>query len=272
MPQRSLDHAIALQKSGNLHAAIEEFRFLAAASSDANLRSGLMINEVRCYADLGRLQDAENILRQIRQCPPDDREVLFLVDFVAACVTAQGGHNEQALREFEAILLSYPDVVESAEYRDLYEEIIYRRALSLLYLRRNDEALPLLQEATAFAHLSVVFQQKVHLYAGILYTDLQRDKLAKNEFLRAIELNLENSEEADARYRLAALHFVHGGFALAKHELEWILRHEGLCAPSVRRDYVYFLLSRVCEQLGERDDAKRYEDLGKAIQHAGLCS
>lgn len=75
MDQPSFDDAVQLQKSGHLLEAIAAFRSLAAEHSDRNLKSGLMLNEVRCYADLGRLQEAENVLREIRQLPPDAGEV-----------------------------------------------------------------------------------------------------------------------------------------------------------------------------------------------------
>jgi hypothetical protein len=57
------------------------------------------------------------------------------------------------------------------------------------------------------------------------------------------------------------LYFLTGGFAQAKHQLEFILQTYQDEVPNVPRKYVYQQLTRVCHYLGEKEDEKRYGKL-----------
>jgi tetratricopeptide (TPR) repeat protein len=261
MDQEGIDRAVALQTAGRLLEAIEAFHSLAGESDDANLKSGLMLNEVRCYTILGRVTDAEHVLGQIRALAPDDDEVRINVDYVGACVATQGGQHEKALRQFERVLAEYVDYLNAPDNRDFYEDIQRRRALCLIHVRRYGEALPILEEASAFRTLKPEDQQQIHLYLGVCYAELREDRLAKEELLRALEFGLKNGFEAEARFRVAVLYFLDGGFAQAKYQLESILQVYPQEIPRVPRKFVYQQLSRVYHYLGEKENADRYKKL-----------
>jgi len=237
---------------------------MAAESGDANEKSAFLINAVRCYADLGRLAEAERILGEIRELAPDDSEVRFAVDFGAACVTAQGGQHEKAVALFEGMLKEYDELLRTSEYRDFYEETQCRRAFSLTHLKKYREAISAVSEAGPFRALKAEIEQETHLYLGTCYTELGERQPAKQEFLRAVGFNLKNDTDAQARYHLGVLYFLDSGFAQARHQLEAILENYPQEIPNVPRKDIYLQLSRVYHYLGEKENAKRYAKLAES--------
>lgn len=261
---RSVDDAVALWKSGQVEDAVHEFDALAEASTDADKKCALLINVVRCYADLGRLTDAERTLGQIRALAPDDYVVRFIVDFGAACVAAQGGQHEKALALFDGILKEYGELLRTSEYRDYYEETQCRRAFCLVHLKRYGHAITILREADSFNALKAEIQQEAHVYLGLCYAQLGERRPAKEQFQRAIEYGFKNDSEAQARYNLGVIYFLDGGFAQAKYQLETVLQDnpQGMI-PNVPRKDVYQQLSRVSHYRGDKENAKRYAKLVK---------
>jgi tetratricopeptide (TPR) repeat protein len=264
MDQERFDKAIALRNTGRILEAIQEFHAMQEQSTNANDRAALMLNEARCYADLGRVVDAERTLARALEVAPDDVEARFNIGFMVACVAAQGGDYEQAACQFQTLLEEYVGLLQTPDYRDFYEDIQQRKAVCLIHLRRYGEAVPILKEASSsFTTLRAEDEQEVHLNLGISYAGLHEDRLAKAEFLRAIEFGLNNSVEARARYNLGVVSFLDGGFAQAKHQLEWILHTYPGEIPSVTRKDVYQQLSRAYHYLGEKDNAERYRRLAE---------
>ncbi len=102
-----------------------------------------------------------------------------------------------------------------------------------------------------------------HLFLGICYSRRHQNGLAREQFLRVIDLGLVNEFEAEARYRLASTYFVEEGFAQAKHQLEFILAGHTHDIERVPRRYIYEQLSRVCHYLGEEQNAKSYKKLAE---------
>jgi tetratricopeptide (TPR) repeat protein len=103
-------------------------------------------------------------------------EARFHVGFMAACVAAQGGHYEQAVRQFQALLEDYVGLLQTPDYRDSYEDAQQRKAVCLMHLGRHVEALPILKEASSsFGTLKAEDRQEVHLNLGLCYAELQED-------------------------------------------------------------------------------------------------
>src|SRR5258708_18594205 len=97
MDQARIEKAVALQSSGRADLAMHEFHSMAEESGDVNLKAALLLNEVKCHSLLGRLNDAESILKQIRETPPDDNVIRLDVDYAAACIATQARRCETAL-------------------------------------------------------------------------------------------------------------------------------------------------------------------------------
>jgi tetratricopeptide (TPR) repeat protein len=258
MDKKRFEKALALRDSGRLDEAITEFRSLSAKADDKNEKASLMLNEMRCYSSLGQLTNAEHILGQIRSLAPDDAVVNVNVDFGAACLSAQRGEFKKAIVEYEQILREYVPLLARPEYRNLYEDTQQRRGIALVNLGKYAEALPVLEEATSFTTLGTEGEQETRLYLGISYNGLHEEGRAKKEFLRVIALNVKNSVEAQAHYRVGILYFTEGAFAQAKQQLEMILQTYQGDIPNLPLKYVYEQLSRACHYLGEERNAKEY--------------
>ena len=120
-------------------------------------------------------------------------------------MTTQMGKLEEGVLKFERIVEANQEQLQTSDLRYLYEQIQRRRGFALTSVRRFSEALPILKEAVSFTIDSD--PQLVHFYSGICYQALSETAPAKEAFLRAISLGLDNQFEADARYRLAILYF-----------------------------------------------------------------
>lgn len=258
MDQPRFESAVALRDAGRAEDAIGEFRSMAAEASDPNEKAAMMLNEVRCYCNLSRLNEAERVLKEIRKLEPDDIVALLNADFAAACLEALRGKHEKALFKFDHILQEYVGLLQTSEYHDLCEDIRQRRACALADLIRHSEAVPLLKEAASFESLTAGQKQRIHLYLGRCYYALAEIDPAKEEFLRVIDFGLKNELEVQAQYNVAILYFNVGAFARSKYQLEMILQTYQSDIPGVPRKDIYQQLSRTCHYLGEEDDAKRY--------------
>lgn len=102
MDQARFENAVALRKSGRIQEAVREFHAMQEEVADANEKSAVMINEVRSYADLGRLADAERVLERIREL-------------------AAKRHACSAASQFPTLLEEYL-ALQTPDYRDFYDE------------------------------------------------------------------------------------------------------------------------------------------------------
>lgn len=187
----------------------------------------------------------------------------MVVDFGDASMATQMGKLEEGALKFKRILQENQEQLGSPEHRDLYEDIQERRAFALMGIDRHAEALPILKEAASFT-TDRADPQLVHFYLGVCYSSVSEPNLAKEEFLHAIGLGLNNHFEASARYRLAMLYFMSHAFAQAKLHLESALAlPDGVNDVELRR-YIYQGLSRTCHYLGEFQEEQKYLSLAES--------
>lgn len=267
MDQGRFERAIQLRDRGYTNDAIVEFQQMAKETSDRNEKSSLMLNEARCYSTLGRIRDADGLLMEIRKLAPDDRVVCANVDFGVACVAAQAGQHERALGEYDGLLRKYVDLLTKPEYRDFYADVEQRRAMSLVTLGRYAEALPALQQASGFSGLSSNDRRCIYLNMGICHQELGDTSSARDEFLRVIQFGVSDDLEDQARYRIALLYFSLGALAQAKQHLEQVLQNTPPVLSSVPRKFVYAQLSTICDSLGERETARKYQKMADKESH-----
>jgi tetratricopeptide (TPR) repeat protein len=250
-------NATALRDSGRAEDAAREFRLLETEVNETDEKAALMLNEHRCYCDLGRLDEASLILNQIRKLAPRDPEVCLIVDFGEACMNIQMGHLERGLKEFDEILHRYADLLEGSQ-RHLSESIQRRRGVALCNAGRHAEALPLLKKSSTVSGLSGEDGQEVHLFLGTCYDRLGQTAMAKEEYLKAINFGIKTALEAHARYRVAILYFNTGAFAQAKHHLEAILQaYPEPGNADIPRKYVSELLQRTRRYLDNADKGRK---------------
>jgi tetratricopeptide (TPR) repeat protein len=269
MNQTRFQNAIALRDSGQCENAIREFHTLESEVSSPDEKAALLINEHRCYCELGRLTEASRVIKTIRKLPLTDPDVRIIVDFGEACMHVQMGKLEVGLREFETILTSYPDLLQHSE-RDIYENIQIRRGVVLSNIGRHSEGRVILNEASVFTNLAAEEAQEVHFYLGVCHDELRESTLAKEEYLKAIAFDIDNDINAHAQYKVALIYFNTGAFAQARVHLEAILQAHGSDIPNLPIKYVYEQLSHVCRYLGEKGEATKYSKLASTSGKASL--
>jgi tetratricopeptide (TPR) repeat protein len=264
MDSARFENANKLRDAGRIEDAAREFHALADETDDSDEKAAIFANEHKCYCQLGHLDKADALMRHIRLLPLQDKFVRMVVDLGEACMTAQMGKLEEGALKFDRILNSNRDQLASSDNRYLYEDIQERRAFLLAGLGRYTEALPLLKEAASFTN-GESDPKLVHFYLGVCYDAASESSLAKEEFLRAIELGLDAHFEASARYRVAMVYFTDGALGQAKLHLECALEVPGGVADLELRTYIYQGLSRTCHYLGEFEEEQKYLKLAQSL-------
>jgi tetratricopeptide (TPR) repeat protein len=260
--QTRFENANKLWGAGRNEGAAREFHAMAEEAEYPDEKAGLLINEHKCYVQIGKLDKANEIMRQIRALPVEDKSIRMIVDFGDACMTTQMGKLEEGVFRFEKILQSNQEELRNPENRYLYEDIQERRGFALTSLRRYTEALPILKEAVSFS-TDKSDPQLVHFYLGICYQETSEPTPAKEAFLRAISFGLDGETAADARYRLAILYFMSHAFAQAKYHLEVVLQMpEHIINAQLRKD-IYEQMSRTCHYLGQAEEEQKYSKLAQ---------
>jgi tetratricopeptide (TPR) repeat protein len=264
MDSAGFENANKLHNAGRIEDAAREFHALADETDDPDEKAASFANEHKCYCQLGWLDKANALMRQIRSLPHQDKFVRMIVDFADACMMAQMAKLDEGALKFEQILDSNRELLTSSDNRNLYEDIQGRRAFLLAGLGRYTEALPLLEEAGSFTN-GESDPKLVHFYLGVCYDAASESSLAKEEFLRAVDLGLDAQFEASARYRVAMLYFTSGAFGQAKLHLECALAlPEGVAEMQLRK-YIYQGLSRTCHYLGEFQEEQKYLKLAQPL-------
>ena len=260
MDQTRFENANKLWMAGRNEDAARQFHAMAENAEYPDEKAGLLINEHKCYAQVGKLEKADEVMRQIRTLTVQDKFVRMIIDIGDAFVTSLVGKLEEGVSKFEKILQTYRDELRDPDNRGLYEELQERRGFELTSLGRYAEALPVLSEALSFTS-DKSDPQLVQFYLGICFQDTANPEPAKQSFLRAIGLGLSHDLEGHARYRLAILYYKDGALAQAKHHLEAALQlPQEAINPELRKD-IYEQMSRVCHYLGQFEEEKKYSRL-----------
>src|ERR1700687_713154 len=267
MDQTRFENANKLWGAGRKDDAAREFHAMAEEADNPDEKAGLLINEHKCYVQMGHLDKANEIMRQIRSLPVQNKFVRMIVDIGDASMTTQMGKLKEGVAKFEKIVELHRDELRSALLRYLYEDIQQRRGFALTSLERYAEAASVLKEAASFSISSATSPediQGVHFYLGICYAALSETDLAKETYLRAIGFALGNEIEAKARYRLAILYFTSRASAQAKLHLEAALQLPSEAINAQLRKDIYQQMSRTCHYLGELENERNYSKLAES--------
>jgi tetratricopeptide (TPR) repeat protein len=151
-------------------------------TDDPDEKAAIFANEHKCYCQLGWLDKANALMRQIRSLPHQDKFVRMIVDFADACMMAQMAKLDEGALKFERILDSNRELLASSDNRNLYEDIQERRAFLLAGLGRYTEALPILEEAVSFTN-GESDPKLVHFYLGRLLRCRFRVEFGKGKIL-----------------------------------------------------------------------------------------
>lgn len=244
--------------SGEL--ALNEIDAQLRRSNGRKEKADLLLRKAVLCGVLHRFEDARLQLKLARDCAPDDPDVRFQFDFINATLYDQEGDIEQAFKTLTSVFVGNRDLLREARLRFAYEDIQLRRGLDAAKLGKNEDAIPLLQEASSFP-LSPENRVAVLSNIGVIYSNLGDYENAKQYLLQAQEIGLDNEWEGTVRLHLAIayanLHF----FREAKEE--FLLCEQKANDYGLALNKIYGWLSWVCKGLGEEKESKEYARLAR---------
>ena len=158
------------------------------------------------------------------------------------------------------MLIEHKAWFNTPEGRDLYELVQVQRAFSLIHVKRNEEARPLLEEALAF-QLDSEVRSNVHCHLGRCYHELSWYVMAKEQFERANALGVEEDWQAVFHYYYGYTLYELKDFQRAKREFILCLQ-SGPSGPASSLRYA--MLAATSHKLGEHSEARVYEEKAKS--------
>ena len=223
-------------------------------------RVGNLLQEANRHQNAGQLRAAELCITDARRLAQGHTQALAEIDFFCAVSLLEQDKRDEGVRALSAILIEHNAWLRTSEGRDLYELVQVQRAFSLVHLERKEEARPLLEEAITF-QLDGEVRSNVHCHLGRSYFELSRYVSAKEQFERANALGVEEDWQA-------AFHYYYGYTLYELKEFQPAKREFILCLqsgpPGPESSLRYLMLAATCRKLGERSEARAYEEKAKS--------
>jgi tetratricopeptide (TPR) repeat protein len=257
-----LEKAQKLRDSGHIEEAAHEFHAFAEELNHPDEKAVALINEHECLIAMDAPERAKGVMTQLQSLPIQEKYVRMLVDYADAVMTIAARQYQEGISKLESMLELYRDLLNTIDFKYLYEQIQRRRGIALTTLKRYLEAIPILEEATCFTGATTTDTQLVYFNLGICYAGATKTDLAKAAYLRTIDLQLDNPTEADAHYRLAILYFKQRAFAQSKYHLETALQAPEMLSDQLKR-FIYQQMSRTCHYLGEFAEEQKYSRMAE---------
>jgi tetratricopeptide (TPR) repeat protein len=221
-----------------------------------------LLKEANRFQDLGLFKDAELLIAEARQIAAENEQARAEVDLFHAIALIEQNRPDEALQRLTVMLTEYSDWLREGEDREIYESVQFQRALSLLQLGKNEEARPILEEVASF-RFDVDFQRGVHCYLGRCYHELSLYSLAKTQFELAQALGVTEDWQAVFHYYYGYTLYELKNFQRAKREFILCLQSD----PSGPELFLrYSMLAATCRKLGERSEAKVYEEKASLLK------
>jgi tetratricopeptide (TPR) repeat protein len=137
-----------------------------------------------------------------------------------------------------------------------------QRAFSLVHLERNEEALPLLEEASSF-QLEREVQSDLHCHLGRCYHERSQYSLAKEHFERADALGVGDDWRSVFHYYFGYTLYELKDFQRAKRQFILCVQSGDSALPESMR---YAMLAAASRKLGELSEARRYDEKAKSLR------
>ena len=252
-----------LQDSGQFEEVIRESQEALKETTDPDEKASLLIDGIMACVFVNRLAEARQMLDKLKRLHIPDVESRLNAEFCEPVLLTWEEKLKEGVAAFAAMLQRHGELLRQPDFRYLYERIQSRRALALVELERFTEALPIVQEAVGFSFNNQDEEQSMYFSLAVCLDETGDLESAKQEFIRVIGFGIKNDLEEHARYRLARLCFMAGGFAPARQQLETIIRDHPNGDFVVPRRDVYETVSRTYRQLGDIVNAEHYMDLAR---------
>jgi len=260
MDQERFNRAIALQDSGKVEEALQEFHAMAEETADQDEKAVLLLSQATCCAIMNAPKQAREYVRHAIRLSRRP-EIRARADFTEAALQCIECRFEDSLRALDRLIVDYGDLLRTPDHRDLYEEIQIRRAILFVEFGRHREARPILEEALTFQEAQVDRGQ-IHYNLGVCLFNLGDKMAAKENFLEVLRDREEDYYTISARYYLGVIYSQEGAYAKALREFERVEAHAA--EANIDKEKIYGWLARVSRLLRLDDDAERYEKLAKS--------
>jgi tetratricopeptide (TPR) repeat protein len=251
----------ALQESeaGRHSDALARFEQMLRREMTIEQHLAVLVSKAKCLELLGRFQDARQAVDDLREV---DREGKFRLegDFEEIMILFTEGKLEQAVHQAELAFVTYRDQLKTPEYEDHEYELSLRTSLNLVTLERFADAIHALTEFLPRAREED--KPRIHLFLGIAYEFSGNDAEAVANFRLALAENAEPSVKARAHYHLGAESLKRGALAWSKRHFQSAENLKQHLNFPVRD--LYDFLYKVCDRLGEHDEARHYLKLSKS--------
>jgi tetratricopeptide (TPR) repeat protein len=257
MDLKALNHAISIRDSGDQEGALEEIRLLIQKTEDPVEKASLILNETNILSVLRKFTEARASLQRARQTSRDDWSKAH-ADYQEGLLCSLECRHEEALRSYDRILSTYPQVMADLRNRYLYEAVQLGRGTVLATLGRAKEALPLLEEALTY-NVSEDRKGWVFYNLAFCFQIMKQDRKAKRAFEQARNLSSDPNCILGSRYSLGVLYAKERAWGKALLELEWCEQH--FIEGDTPRDYVYGCLVKVLRAVGRPAEAEKYRNL-----------
>ncbi len=123
---------------------------LEESENSATERALLKLLRGNCYSQLGRLDDALDVLATAHsEWEEVDRAVRLRIEYMEAWVRQLAGQFPESASQFEAFLKNYGDLLLEGDDPAFTREAKTRYAYSLVHCRRYGEAIPILSECAS---------------------------------------------------------------------------------------------------------------------------
>lgn len=240
--------------------AIRELDLRLASFGETEDKAGLLLGKALLNGYLHRYSDARRQLALALEQASTDPDVRFSHDVIDACLYDQEGKPEQAYTWLTAVLLNHSERLKRPDVRSIYEDIQQRRGFDLFWLKRFQDAVPLLRECLSF-NLKTVERSCALANLGISYVKLKQYEEAKNWLLRACEAGVTKDWEGQVHFYLA---FSYAQLQLLREsKREFQICEERATEYQLPLQQLYKWLSRICGLLGEKAEADRYARLAR---------
>lgn len=256
MDLERFQHFVQLRESGHTEDALDELASLRARTSDPEETASLWLNTAACHQGLGRLGEAWEALSEARRSPTS-RGISLHADFLEATLYWDEGRYQQAQQRLEMLAKAYAQELRAPDERNLYEKVQVKRGILLSQMQRDQEAVPILEEALSFA-LEDTDRGDVSANLGICYFS-RGDKRRARDLFRVAAQYASPSYETVSHYYLGIIESQDGAYAQALQE--FLAVEPNAPNAGISRSNVYSCLARVSRALGHVKEAERYDKL-----------
>lgn len=262
MDTQRFEHAVQLRDSGHLTDALREFATLADSTADSEEKASILLNQVRCYRLLGRIEEARQQLQAIIHTTPTT-EILLYLSFEESVLRWHEGKRGEAVQILDSLQRDYASLLVEREHQDLHQQIQLSRGMLLTELTRYTEAVPLLEQClSSLSTASTTIDMGALFYnLALCYLSIGEPDRARGKFLETLKSGAHGAYIASTHYYLGIIYSREGAPAKALQEFKQCLDHaeEG----QIPKQHIYTWLATVSYDLGLKSDAERYERLSK---------